>query len=64
MGSLLVGVDIAAPAEAKVYLKDPGESCQRLDLWRKPLDNHLNDPNGACWLHCVSSDASSSLTFG
>lgn len=65
VGSLLVGVDMPVPwAVVKVYLRDPRESCQRLDLWMKLLGIHLNDPDGACSLRCVSADESSSLTFG
>lgn len=65
VGSLLVGVDTPVPwAVVKVYLKDPRESYQRLDLWKKLLGSHLDDPGGACSLHCVSADESSSLTFG
>lgn len=63
-GSLLVGVDMAAPAAVKAYSRDPRESCRLLDLWKIPLDIHLDDPDGACSLRCVSSDESSSLTFG
>lgn len=63
--TLLVGVDTPVPwAVVKVYLRDPRESCQRLDLWKKLLGIHLDDPDGACSLRCVSADESLSLTFG
>lgn len=65
VGSLQVGVDTPVLlAVMKVYLRDPRESYQQLDLWKKLLDTHLDDPDGACSLHCVSADEFSSLTFG
>lgn len=65
MGSLLVGVDTHVPwAVVKVYLRDPRESYQRLDLWKKLLGIHQDGPGGAYLLRCVSADESSSLTFG